>query len=137
MRFSSQGYWSELSWPPPGGGGLVAKSCPTLLTPWTVAYQSPLSKGFSKQEYWSGLPFLSFVVWDCECGTIQCFLLTPEGELRACSCGSTSQSAPSEEGSVVQTSLFCGHSGCGGWFYSLVSVASWLVIQYPSLELLS
>ena len=25
-------------------------------TPWTVAYQAPLSKGFSRQEYWSGLP---------------------------------------------------------------------------------
>ena len=26
-------------------------------TPWTVAYQAPPSKGFSRQEYWSGLPF--------------------------------------------------------------------------------
>ena len=26
-----------------GGGGLVAKSCPTLVTPWTVACQAPLS----------------------------------------------------------------------------------------------
>ena len=28
-------------------------------TPWTVAYQAPPSMGFSKQEYWSGLPFPS------------------------------------------------------------------------------
>ena len=28
-------------------------------TPWTVAYQAPHSMGFSRQEYWSGLPFLS------------------------------------------------------------------------------
>ena len=28
-------------------------------TPWTVAYHTPLSMGFSKQEYWSGLPFPS------------------------------------------------------------------------------
>ena len=27
-------------------------------TPWTVAYQTPLSMGFSRQEYWSGLPCL-------------------------------------------------------------------------------
>ena len=27
-------------------------------TPWTAAYQVPLSMGFSRQEYWSGLPFL-------------------------------------------------------------------------------
>ena len=42
-----------------GGGGLVAKSCPTLLTPWTVACQAPLSLGFPRQEYWHGLPFPS------------------------------------------------------------------------------
>ena len=27
--------------------------------PWTVAYQAPPSMGFSRQEYWSGLPFPS------------------------------------------------------------------------------
>ena len=27
------------------------------MTPWTVAHQAPLSIGFSRQEYWSGLPF--------------------------------------------------------------------------------
>ena len=27
-----------------------------LATPWTAAYQAPLSMGFSKQEYWSGVP---------------------------------------------------------------------------------
>ena len=40
-------------------GGLVTKSCLTLATPWTVACQAPLSKGFSRQEYWSGSPFPS------------------------------------------------------------------------------
>ena len=34
------------------GGGLVAKSCPTLATPWTVACEAPPSIGFSRQEYW-------------------------------------------------------------------------------------
>ena len=28
-------------------------------TPWTVAHQAPLSVGFSRQEYWRGLSFLS------------------------------------------------------------------------------
>ena len=42
-----------------GVGGLVAKLCPTLATPWNVACQAPLSMGFSRQEYWSGLPFPS------------------------------------------------------------------------------
>ena len=27
-------------------------------TPWTAAYQAPPSMGFSRQEYWSGVPFL-------------------------------------------------------------------------------
>ena len=36
---------------------LVAMLCSTLATPWTVALQAPLSMGFARQEYWSGLPF--------------------------------------------------------------------------------
>ena len=89
MGFSRQEYWSGLLFPSPGDlpdpgvelrssalqvdflpseppgkptcmyGGLVAKSCLTLATPWTVACQTPLSMGFSRQEYWSGLPFPS------------------------------------------------------------------------------
>ena len=42
-----------------GGGGLVAKLCPTLVTPWTVTRQASPSMGFSRQEYWSGLPLPS------------------------------------------------------------------------------
>ena len=38
---------------------LVAKSCPTLATQWTLAHQASLSLGFPRQEYWSGLPFPS------------------------------------------------------------------------------
>ena len=41
------------------GGSLVTKSCLPLATPWTVACQSPLSMGSSRQEYWSGFPFPS------------------------------------------------------------------------------
>ena len=44
-----------------GGGGLVAQSYPTLATLWTVAPQAPLTIGFSRQEYWRGLPFPSKV----------------------------------------------------------------------------
>ena len=53
----------------------VAQSCPTLATPWTAAYQAPLSMGFSRQEYWSGLPlpspFLS--IGPSKLTTIECF----------------------------------------------------------------
>ena len=42
-----------------GGGDLVTKSCPTLETPWTVPARLLCPWGFSRQEYWSGLPFPS------------------------------------------------------------------------------
>ena len=38
---------------------LAAQSCPILATSWNVALQAPLSMGFSRQEYWSGLLFTS------------------------------------------------------------------------------
>ena len=34
----------------------VAQSCRFFATPWTAAYQAPPSMGFSRQEYWSGVP---------------------------------------------------------------------------------
>ena len=37
----------------------ITQSCPTLATPWTAAYQAPPSMGFSRQEYWSGVPLPS------------------------------------------------------------------------------
>ena len=40
----------------------VAQSCLTLATPWTAAYQAPPSMGFSRQEYWSGVPLPSPLV---------------------------------------------------------------------------
>ena len=38
---------------------IVAQSCPTICDLWTVAHQAPPSMGFSRQEYWSGVPFPS------------------------------------------------------------------------------
>ena len=34
-----------------------------LVTPWTAAYQAPPSMGFSRQEYWSGVPLPSLNKW--------------------------------------------------------------------------
>ena len=76
MGFSRQKYWSGLLFPSSGNlpnpgiesGSLalwagkeskITQSCLTLATPWTVAHQDPLSMEFSRQEYWSGLPFPS------------------------------------------------------------------------------
>ena len=43
-----------------------------VVTPWTGAYQAPLSVGFSRQEYWSGVPFcvLSHFKSDKSCPTL-------------------------------------------------------------------
>ena len=38
---------------------LVTQSSLTLQPLWTAAHQAPLSVEFSRQEYWSGLPFRS------------------------------------------------------------------------------
>ena len=84
MGFPRQEYWTGLLFPPPEdlpnsgtepaspaspalAGGFFyhcdtrtcAQSWPTLCTPWTVAHQAPLSMGFFRQEYWSGVLFLS------------------------------------------------------------------------------
>ena len=37
----------------------VTQLCLTFVTSWTAAYQAPLSMGFSRQEYWSGVPLPS------------------------------------------------------------------------------
>ena len=80
MEFSRQEYWSELPFPPPGhlpdagvkpvslaspalAGGFFATapsrmratSLSHFAVRWTVSHQAPLSKGFSRQESWSGL----------------------------------------------------------------------------------
>ena len=38
-------------------GLLSPHPCSVFATPWTVAHPAPLSMGFSRQEYWSGLPY--------------------------------------------------------------------------------
>ena len=42
-----------------GGSGSIDKLRLTLATPWTAGFQAFLSMEFSRQEYWSGLPFSS------------------------------------------------------------------------------
>ena len=52
--FSSAGppdvLWSEV---------FITQACRLFATPWTITRQAPLSMEFSRQEYWSGLPFPS------------------------------------------------------------------------------
>ena len=52
--------WVAISFSNAWNGKVKVKSLSRvqlLATPWTVAHQAPLSMGFSRQEYWSGVPF--------------------------------------------------------------------------------
>ena len=61
----ASGFWVTFNWssphtPLPHWKKVKVKSLSLVrlfTTPWTVAYQAPWSMGFSRQEYWSGLPF--------------------------------------------------------------------------------
>ena len=60
---------------PQFSGGLVAKLYSTLATPWAVACQARLSLGFSRQDYWGGLPFLLqgiFLTQESNPGLLHC-----------------------------------------------------------------
>ena len=49
-----------------GAAAAAAKplqSCPTLSDPRTATHQAPWSMGFSRQEYWSGVPLRSPMAW--------------------------------------------------------------------------
>ena len=43
---------------------MCAQMCPLFVTPWTVACQAPLSMEFSRQDYWSGLPFPTLDIYN-------------------------------------------------------------------------
>ena len=63
LGFLRQEHWSGLPFPSPihesENWKWSAQSCPILATPWTAAFQAPLSMGFSRQKYWSGVPLPS------------------------------------------------------------------------------
>ena len=80
MGFSKQEYWSGLPFPSPVIKYEVSEvrdvkslsRVQLFATPWTAAHQVPLSMGFSRQEYWSGLPLPSpresleqSIIWMC------------------------------------------------------------------------
>ena len=55
-RPSSHTALSVRSYVPPTSQGIVCSKVYSVITVWTVARRAPLSTGFSRQEYWSGLP---------------------------------------------------------------------------------
>ena len=57
--FGSHGQSAQILKAPDDHIGIRAQSCPMFATTWTVASQAALSMAFSRQKYWSGLPFPS------------------------------------------------------------------------------
>ena len=55
--------------------GLVTQLCPTLCNPLDYSSPGSLSIGFSGQEYWSGLPFLSLNARSARCKETACYFL--------------------------------------------------------------
>ena len=72
---------------PPAAAAKSLQPCPTLCDPVDSSPQAPLSAGFSRQEYWSGLPFPSppspvsnhkFILYACESVNHKVFLCVCE-----------------------------------------------------------
>ena len=59
LRRNSLGFYPFPSQCMPGCSSSQSSHFLLFVTPWTEASQAPLSMGFSRQEYWSGLPFPS------------------------------------------------------------------------------
>ena len=68
-----------------------------LATPWTAAYQAPPSMGFSRQEYWSGVP------WPSPCVCAKLLQLSPT-LCDAMDCSPPGSSVTDEENQLVVTS---------------------------------
>ena len=55
-----------------------AQLCPTLATPWAAAFQAPPSMGFSRQNYWSGVPLNTalffLIVLSVECVSLDALI---------------------------------------------------------------
>ena len=86
-----------------------------LVTPWTAAYQAPPSMGFSRQEYWSGVPLPSPIVYPQINNTVTGEIITiPEhvfGE---------------SNGTPLQYSCLENPMGGGAWYAAVHGVAnSW------------
>ena len=84
-------------------------SCVLLFaTPWTVAHQSLLSMGFSRQEFWSGLPF------------------PPPGDLSESEIEPTAPVSPASAGRFFTTvNIFRGPLFCLPWWVGEVGSGEW------------
>ena len=86
----------------------VAQSCRLFATPWTAAYQAPLSMGFSRQENWSGVPF----IWLSRVLVAAWGIFVVSCRIFHCGAQVCAQVWLWHTGSVVAAHGFCS---CGAW----------------------
>ena len=66
-----------------------------LVTPWTAAHQAPPSMGFSRHEYWSGVPLMN--TWPCKWSVLRGRARRSLGEAYQINCVSQSTQLPEAE----------------------------------------
>ena len=101
-------------------------------TPWTVAHQAPPSMGFSRQEYWSGLPFPSpgiFPTQGSNLGLPHCkqtlYHLSHQGSLK---CSLSVSNFLEEISSLSHSIVFL-------YFFAVIAEEGFLISSCNSLEL--
>ena len=102
----------------------VAQSCSTLCDPMDLAYQASPSMGFSRQEYWSGLPFPSpgnLPNPGIEPGS-------PALQTEALPC-----EPPGKPGVLKTCVLSLANNFKSHFFNQLISTNSWILVFYFSL----
>ena len=115
--------------------------CNSFVTPWTIAPQAPVSMGFPRQEYWSGLPFPS--PWDfpdpgIEPGLLHCRqILPPEppprGKLEYSWVGVGMWVRAQDQANALGSwALSQGLVGSRERRRSLTTSSSWYILNIPS-----
>ena len=126
----------------------VTQSCPTMCNPMTATYQAPPSMGFSRQEYWSGVPLPSpdrleeghhdntwqhnvlTVKWAPRMAAVS--ICVPSVSPSCCLLGGSLRSASGSDPGFFQiTDSAMGLEVCKIWhsfFESLFCIALWLFI---------
>ena len=102
-----------------------------LVTPWTAAYQAPPSMGFSRQEYWSGVPLpspiyplvrkkkkgMGYCYHTTTCITLKCIILGKRNQPQKIIYCMTPFISQSGKGKTVRTDEWLPWGGARNWLY--------------------
>ena len=100
----SPGWSLFLGFSYPPWGACVLSRVRLFATPWTIAWQAPLSMEFSRQEYWTGLPFPTLVSADTQAEPLS--TASPSGSASRVSPGPAANQYKANK--LVETTLVLG-----------------------------